>query len=448
MPEAGAPVTHRRVLAIAVPIAASNATVPLLGAVDTGVVGQIGEAAPIAAVGVGAILMTAVYWVFGFLRMGTTGLASQALGAGRHDEVAALLTRALMIAAAGGVALIALQVPLFRAGFWISPASPQVEALARDYMAIRVWSAPAAISVFGVTGWLIAQERAGAVFAVQAAMNGMNILLDLWFVMGFGWGVTGVAWATFASEWAGLGFGLWLCRGAFAQSAWRDWARVLDAGRLRLMAAVNRDILLRSLMLEAIILSFVLTGGRFGDAALAANQVLLQFLHIAAFGLDGFAFAAEALVGQATGARSPARLRRSAVVATQCAAVVVAIVTAAFALFGGDLIDLLAKAPDVRVAAREFLPYAVAAPAVGVLAWMLDGIFIGATRGADMRNMMAVSLCAYAAMAAALVPLMGNHGLWIALLLSLVVRAVTLGLRYPAVEAAAREAPQELREAG
>ena len=448
MPEAGAPVTHRRVLAIAVPIAASNATVPLLGAVDTGVVGQIGEAAPIAAVGVGAILMTAVYWVFGFLRMGTTGLASQALGAGRHDEVAALLTRALMIAAAGGVALIALQVPLFRAGFWISPASPQVEALARDYMAIRVWSAPAAISVFGVTGWLIAQERAGAVFAVQAAMNGMNILLDLWFVMGFGWGVTGVAWATFASEWAGLGFGLWLCRGAFAQSAWRDWARVLDAGRLRLMAAVNRDILLRSLMLEAIILSFVLTGGRFGDAALAANQVLLQFLHIAAFGLDGFAFAAEALVGQATGARNPARLRRGAVVATQCAAVVVAAVTVAFALFGGDLIDLLAKAPDVRVAAREFLPYAVAAPAVGVLAWMLDGIFIGATRGADMRNMMAVSLCAYAAMAAALVPLMGNHGLWIALLLSLVVRAVTLGLRYPAVEAAAREGLPEMRRAG
>ena len=442
MPEAGAPITHRRVLAIAVPIAASNVTVPLLGAVDTGVVGQIGEAAPIAAVGVGAILMTAVYWVFGFLRMGTTGLTSQALGAGQHDEAAALLTRAMMIAAAGGMAVIALQVPLFRAGFWISPASPQVEGLARDYMAIRVWSAPAAISVFGITGWLIAQERAGAVFAVQAAMNGMNILLDLWFVMGFGWGVTGVAWATFASEWAGLGFGLWLCRGAFAQSAWRDWARVLDAGRLRLMAAVNRDILLRSLMLEAIILSFVLTGGRFGDTALAANQVLLQFLHIAAFGLDGFAFAAEALVGQATGARDPARLRRGAVVATQCAAVVVALVTVAFALFGADLVDLLAKAPDVRAAAREFLPYAVAAPAVGVLAWMLDGIFIGATRGPDMRNMMAVSLCAYAAMAAALVPLMGNHGLWIALLLSLVVRAVTLGLRYPAVEAAAREMPK------
>ena len=452
MPEAGAPITHRRVLAIAVPIAASNATVPLLGAVDTGVVGQIGEAAPIAAVGVGAILMTAVYWVFGFLRMGTTGLASQALGAGRHDEVAALLTRSLMIAAAGGAAVIALQVPLFHAGFWISPASPQVEGLARDYMAIRVWSAPAAISVFGITGWLIAQERAGAVFAVQAAMNGMNILLDLWFVMGFGWGVAGVAWATFASEWAGLGFGLWLCRGAFAQAAWRDWARVLDAGRLKLMAAVNRDILLRSLMLEAIILSFVLTGGRFGDTALAANQVLLQFLHIAAFGLDGFAFAAEALVGQATGARDPARLRRGAVVATQCAVVVVAFVTVAFALFGGDLVDLLAKSPEVRAAAREFLPYAVAAPAVGVLAWMLDGIFIGATRGADMRNMMAVSLCAYAAMAAALVPLMGNHGLWIALLLSLVVRAVTLGLRYPAVEAAARAAPQETpqrtREAG
>ncbi|MFO7758057.1 MAG: MATE family efflux transporter [Roseovarius sp.] len=432
------PITHARVLKIALPIVISNATVPILGAVDTGVVGQLGQAAPIGAVGIGAVILTGIYWVFGFLRMGTTGLTSQAHGAGQEGEVAALLTRALMIGLVGGAALIALQVPIFWAAFELAPASAEVESLARDYLAIRVWSAPAMIAVFGVTGWLIAQERTRAVLAIQVLMNGVNIVLDLWFVLGLDWGVTGVARATVIAEWGGLAIGFWFCRDAFAVPAWRDWPRVFDPVRLRVMVAVNTDILLRSLMLQVIFISFLFLGADFGDVTLAANQVLLQFLHITAHALDGFAFAAEALVGQAYGARTAGHLRRGALMTSVWGLVVCGMLAIGFAGFGGAIIDIMAKAPEVQTEARSFLVYMVAAPVLGLAAWMLDGVFIGATRSRDMRNMMAVSLAVYVVAAASLVPMLGNHGLWLALLISFLARGVTLGLRYPALERDAR----------
>ena len=272
------PLTHVRVLRIALPIVLSNATVPILGLVDTGVVGQMGLAAPIAAVGLGAVILTALYWVFGFLRMGTTGLASQALGRGDRGEVAALLTRALLIAGAAGLLVVALQRPLFAGAFALAPAPGEVEALARDYMAIRVWSSPALIALYGVTGWLIAQERTLAVLAIQLWMNGLNVALDLLFVLSLGWGVEGVAIATFLAEWSGLALGLWLCRDAFATPAWRERARVLDPARLRRMASVNGDILLRSAFLQAAFVSFTFLGSGLGGVTLAANTILLQFL--------------------------------------------------------------------------------------------------------------------------------------------------------------------------
>ena len=187
MADAQTPLTHMRVLHIALPIVLSNATVPILGAVDTGVVGQMGTAAPIGAVGIGAIVLSGIYWLFGFLRMGTVGLTSQAIGARDDAEVAALLTRALMIGCAAGIFIILLQIPLFWAAFQVAPASGEVEGLAREYLGIRVWSAPAAIAIYGITGWLIAQERTVAVLVIQVWMNGLNIVLDLWFVLGLDW---------------------------------------------------------------------------------------------------------------------------------------------------------------------------------------------------------------------------------------------------------------------
>lgn len=429
--------THRRVLNIALPIVLSNATVPILGAVDTGVVGQMGLAAPIGAVGIGAVILSALYWIFGFLRMGTVGLTSQAHGAGNTGEVAALLTRALLIGLGAGVVLILVQIPLFYAAFLVSPASAEVEGLATQYMQIRIWSAPAAIGLYGITGWLIAQERTRAVLMIQLWMNGLNIGLDLWFVLGLGWGVPGVAVATFMAEWSGFALGLWFCRAAFRVPAWRNWVQVFDRVRLRHMLVINTDILIRSLLLEAIFVSFLFIGSGFGDVTLAANQVLLQFLMITAYAMDGFAFGAEALVGQAMGARQRRALRRAAVLTSLWGLGIVVVLGAGFGVLGGVIIDLMATAPDVRVVAREYLIYIMLAPLLGWAAWMLDGIFIGATRTRDMRNMMAISFVVYCVAAAILLPIWDNHGAWIALLVSFVVRGVTLALRYPALEARA-----------
>ncbi len=430
-------VTHRRVLSIALPIVLSNATVPLLGIVDTGVVGQLGEAAPIGAVGIGAIILSGVYWIFGFLRMGTTGLTSQAAGAKDVDEVDALLSRALLIGLSAGLIMIVLQVLIFRGAFLISPASAEVEALARDYMQIRIWSAPATIALYGITGWLIAQERTRTVLVLQVAMNGSNILLSYYLGLERGWGVTGVAWATFIAEWGGLALGLWFCRGVFGRSAWKAVARVFDMQRLKHMAVVNSDILIRSVLLQAIFISFLFFGADFGDVQLAANQILLQFLHVTAYALDGFAFAAEAMVGNALGARARATLRRSALLSSLWGATICVVLAASFALFGTKVIDMMSTAPEVREAARIYLPYMVAAPIVGVGAWMLDGIFIGATRTKDMRNMMIVSAVVYFAAVIPLMAVFQNHGLWLGLLISFVVRGATLGWKYPALEAQA-----------
>ena len=437
MADVGVELTHRRVLKIAIPIVLSNATVPILGAVDTGVVGQMGLAAPIGAVGIGAIILASIYWLFGFLRMGTTGLVSQARGASDTGEVAALLTRALMIGVVGGVALIACQIPILWAAFRLSPASPEVESLARSYISIRIWSAPFAIALYGVTGWLIAQERTRGVLVLQLWMNGLNIGLDLWFVLGLGWGVQGVAAATVLAEISGAMMGLWLCRDAFNVPSWRDWARVFDRARLIYMAKVNTDILIRSVLLLAIMVSFTFLGAGFGDRTLAANQILMQFIEITAYALDGFAFAAEAIVGHALGARSRDALRRGAMLASFWGLIASGLLALGFAVFGGAIIDTMTTALEVRVAARAFLPWMVLAPLLGLAAWMLDGIFIGATRTRDMRNMMILSLLAYVIAATVLIPLFGNHGLWAALMVSYIARGATLLWKYPGLEAQA-----------
>jgi MATE family multidrug resistance protein len=359
------------------------------------------------------------------------------LGAGQHGEVAALLTRVLLLGGGGGVVFVILQQPLFWLAFQLSPASPEVEDLASQYMTIRILSAPAAIAMFGITGWLVAQERTRAVLVIQLWMNGLNVALDLWFVLGLGWGVEGVAIATFVAEWSGLALAIWLCRHTFITPLWRDWSQVFDRARLSLMWSVNRDILIRSLLLEIITVSFLFLGADFGDVTLAANQVLLQFLQIAAHGLDGFAFAAEALVGQAFGARLRHQVRRAALLAGVWGGISALALALGFSLFGGVVIDIMTTAPEVRLVARDYLPYMVIAPLLAVGPFILDGIFVGATRSRDMRNMMFVSFVIYALAVLCLLPSLDNHGLWMALLVSFVARGLTLGLRYRALEQAA-----------
>jgi len=429
--------THKRVLAIALPIVLANATVPILGAVDTGVVGQMGLAAPIGAVGIGAVILSAIYWIFGFLRMGTTGLVAQARGAGEVAESGALLMRALMIGAAAGAIFIVLQVLVFQGAFFLAPASAEVESMARTYLKIRIWGAPATIALYAVTGWLIAMERTRAVLVLQLWMNLLNIGLDLWFVLGLGWGVEGVAIATLIAEWSGLALGLWLCRSAFGGNQWRDWARIFDRARIRRMMGVSGDILVRSVILQASFVAFLFLGAGMGDVTLAANQILVQFLQITAFALDGFAFAAEALVGAAMGARDRAGLRRAALISTRLG-VMASLPLALLFWFGGPwIIDLMATSSEVRLEARAYLGWAAIAPLIGIAAWMLDGIFIGATRTRDMRRAMIFSGLVYLLALWLLLPPFGNHGLWLALMVLNTTRAITLGWFYPRLEAAA-----------
>ena len=430
-------ITHRRMLAVSLPIVLSNATQPILGAVDTGVVGQLGTAAPIGAVGIGAVIIASLYWLFGFLRMGTSGLVAQARGAGEAAETGALLVRALMIGLVGGLAFVALRGPVASLSLLVSPASDEVEAMARSYLDIRMFGAPAAIALFAVNGWLIAMERTRAVLVLQVWMNGLNIVLDIWFVLGLDLGIEGVAVATIIAEWSGLALGLWLCRSAFAGDQWRDWARVFDWARLRRMASVNGDILARSVLLNVMFVVFVFQAAAFGDLTLAANQILLQFLEITAYALDGFAFAAEALVGQALGARQAASLRRAALMSFFWGGIAGLLMAAAFLIGGPYLIDMMSTAPDVRAEARAYLWWVVLTPVVGMASWMLDGIFIGATRTRDMLRAAVESLILYLVALWFLVDWLDNHGLWLALHVSFVVRAVTLGIRYGALERSA-----------
>ncbi len=427
-------ITHKRVLSIALPIVISNATVPILGAVDTGVIGQLGGAAPIGAVGIGAIILGALYWIFGFLRMGTVGLTSQALGGGDAQEVRALFFRSIGTGVLAGMAFITFQIPIFAGAFWIAPASAEVEDLARAYMSIRVWSAPAAIAIYGLSGWLIAQERTRAVLMVQLFMNVTNIILDFWFVLGLGLGVEGVAVATLIAEWGGLGLGLYLCRQVFRGLALSLWQQIVNRRRLIHMMQVNGDILIRSVLLQAGFVSFLFFGAELGDVTLAANQVLLQFVYLASYAMDGFVFAAESLVGQAMGARAVAQLRRGASVTAVWAFGSALVLAAGFWIVGPFVIDVMAKDPTVQEAARLYLPHMVAAPLLGALAWMLDGVFIGATRTQDMRNMMILSFLGYCGLVLLLLPSFGNHGLWMALNGFFILRGVSLAFRYPALE--------------
>jgi MATE family multidrug resistance protein len=436
-PQDPGPMTHSRLWKIAGPIVLSNATVPLIGAVDTGVIGQLGQAAPIGAVGLGAVVLATIYWLFGFLRMGTSGLAAQAHGSRDPAETSAVLLRALIVATIAGLGLVLLQAPILWAAFALAPASDEVESLAITYLSIRIWGAPATIALYAVTGWLLATERSRGMVIVQLWINGLNMVLDLWFVLGLGWGVPGVAFASLIAEWTGLALGLWLCRSAFGPVFAAARARIGNAQALRLMLDVNRDIMIRSVILQACFTSFIFLGARNGDVTLAANYVLLQFLEITAYALDGFAFAAETLVGQAVGARAPHALRQATRLALLWGFIGAAALALVFAAAGPALIDLMTTAPDVREAARSYLWWIVAAPLIGSAAWTWDGVFIGATLTRTMRQQTVLCALIYAASLLILLPTMGNHGLWAGLMVLNLARSILLGLRYPEAEAKA-----------
>ncbi len=425
------PLTHRAVLSMALPVMISNVSTPLIGVVDTGVVGQIPDPAYIGAVAVGSLVFTFVFWAFGFLRMGTTGLTAQALGALDTDEMSACLGRALLIAVAAGTALVLLQWPIRESAFALLSGSVGVEGLAREYFDIRIWAAPATLANYALLGWFIGLGRTDIGLVLQLILNLSNMALDALFVLGFGWDVRGVALGTVLAECIAAAVGL-LIAVRYLHGLGVRWpiVRLFDAARLRRTFAVNGDIMLRSLALILVFVWFMAQGAKQGDVILAANAVLMHFISVGAFLLDGLAFTAEALVGRALGAAHRAGLKAAAAMTTMWAAGVAVLISVALITLGALFIDVLTVDAAAREAARTYLPWAAGAPILGVWAFQLDGIFIGATRTADMRNAMLVSTTIFLVAWWVLLPF-GNHGLWAALYVHYLARIVTLSYYYP-----------------
>ena len=426
---------NKTIWLLAGPIMLSNISVPLLGIVDTAVVGQLPGAHYIGAVAVGAQIFAIIYWGFGFLRMGTSGFTAQALGAGDLDEVRAYLLRGFVLSIVVGVAAVVLQAPILWACMMMIGASEQVSELAEAYYSIRIWGAPFVFMGYVLLGWFVGIQNTIAILLLQMGMNLLNITLDLVFVLEFGWGVEGVAYATVISEVSAAVFGCWL---AFYNAnklggAWRtDLVKQWD--KLKQLLLLNRDILLRTLCLEAAFVTVTALGARMGDTVLAANSVLFLFFGLMAYGLDGFAHAIETLAGHAYGARDRDRFRGAVYASSLLAAVFSVPFCLVFWFFGGEIIDLLSATPSVRMMAREYLIWIAILPLISVWSFLLDGVFFGMTRGPDMRNAMIISLMIFTVSVVVLVEQFANHGIWMAMTIFMIARAVTLGWKYPALE--------------
>ncbi|MDV2079592.1 MATE family efflux transporter [Marinobacter xestospongiae] len=417
------PAVDRRLWALAWPLMLTNLTVPLLGLVDTAVLGHLDQPDYLGAVAIGANLFTLLYWTFGFMRMGTTGLAAQAYGRRDDFEQTALLVRSLVLALTIGGLLILLHQPLIRLGLWLMNPSPEVTELARDYAAIRIWSAPAVLCQYTLVGWLIGTQYPRGPMLMLIAANTLNILLDLLFVTVLGWYSNGVALATVAAEYTASGLGFWLVLRRVP--AGQRLSRAL-LGRLadyRRILQVNRYILVRTVTLLLVLAFFTAQGARQGDVILAANAVLITFLMVISNGLDGFANAAEAMVGERVGQGDRNgfyTVCRSALRWTLWGSV---LFTVMFVAAGPWLISLLTSIDSVRHTAWHYLPWLWCLPLAAMGGFLLDGIFIGATRTREMQNTMLFSALAVFLPLWWLTTGWGNHGLWFALIGLMLARA-------------------------
>jgi len=431
---------HARVWRLAFPIIISNMSVPLVGAVDTAVVGHLSDPVYIGAVATGSVLFSFLFWGFGFLRMGTTGFVAQAYGADDMTEVRTTLLRALLLGLIFGLALVALQSPIRWLGFvWLS-SDAGLLSLAADYFHVRIWSGPATLVNHALLGCLIGTHRSGAALGLQLLLNGSNIALNFWFVLGLGWGVEGVALASVLAEYLAAGAGLWsMLRWLRRRDPGGGLNHLLEPERIRALAMVNVNIFLRTLFAILTNYAFLAAGTRFGEVVLAANAILMHLQHFLAHGLDGFAHAAEALAGSAFGSGRRAPFRAAVRVTTVWALVTALVFTGIYAGLGKIFIGWMTGIPEVRETAVAFLPWLLISPILSVWSFQLDGIFIGATQPVEMRNSMLLSLVCFLGAAWLLMPWLGNHGLWLAYMVFMVVRALTLGAWYPRLERALRE---------
>jgi MATE family multidrug resistance protein len=414
---------------IALPMILSNISVPLLGMVDTGVTGHLENATYLGAVAIGSVVFSFLYASVNFLRMGTTGIAAQRYGANDFDGVRVALGQALIIALLIALGLLAFKLPLGTLSLNLLGPDAAVREHAATYFQIRIWSAPATLTSYVLIGWFIGLQNARVPLIIVLITNSINIILDLVFVVVLDWKVAGVAAASVIAEYGGVAVGL-----AFA---WRElrklgghWilSRLTTLSEYRLFLAVNGNLFVRTIALMFTFAFVTAQGARQGGLILAANAILMNLQHLLSFALDGLAHAAEALVGKAVGAKSRAALEAAVSISLRWSLIIAAGFSAAFYLGGPLLISILTDLPEVRETTLTYLPWLVFSPMVSVLPFLYDGVFVGATRAREMRDIMVVSTLLIFLPAWYALQFLGNHGLWLAFMLFMASRSV--GMHY------------------
>jgi len=427
---------HERIWSLSWPVILANITIPLVGIVDTAVMGRMPQAAYIGAVAIGATIFSSIYWILGFLRMGTTGLVAQALGSRQTAEVVNIAARGIATAVAIGVLILALNLPLYQLAFWIFDASDQVEALAGTYFSIRIWGSPALMLYLVELGILFGLQKVRQTLLMSLLLNLTNVLLDVVFVLGFGWGVAGVAAATIIAEWSAALAGLVIVARTLEANGWnRKWpVAIWSREKVLHLFEMNGNLVIRSFFVQFPFFAFTVVAASLGDLVLAANALIMQFFYLTAFSLDAFAHTAETLTGFAFGARKPSALRQATLLSLGWAVVIAILIAVIYALLGPSAIALLTILPEVRELAESLLPWAIAMPLVSVVAFHLDGVFIGTTRTRELRNSMFLAALVYVAVLWGTLEPLGNQGLWLAMMTFFFIRGVLLAVQYPKIE--------------
>jgi MATE family multidrug resistance protein len=416
---------------IAAPMILSNVSVPLLGMVDTGVTGHLESPVYLGAVAIGAMIFSFLYTGVNFLRMGTTGITAQSFGADDNDGLRVSLGQALVVAVLIALFLVALQAPLGSLAMQLLGPDPETQFYALEYFSIRIWSAPGTLANFALIGWFIGLQNARIPLLIFLTINITNIVLDLVFVLGFGMKVDGVALASVFAEYSGLVVG-----GAFAVSALRKreghWpiARLINISAYKAFFAVNANLFIRTMALMFTLGFVTAQGARLGGLVLAANAVLMNFQNLTSFGLDGLAHAAEALVGKAIGQKRRDLLEESVRLTLRWSFVFSVGFTLVYLLAGPFIIGILTDLPEVREAANRYLPWMIASPLVSVWCFLYDGVYVGATRAKEMRNIMFISTLFVFLPAWYVLQPLGNDGLWLAFLLFMASRGIGMHIGY------------------
>lgn len=403
----------------------ANITVPLASLVDTALLGHLADLRFLAGVALSAVLFEYVYWSFGFLRMGTTGTTAQAWGRGDLNAVYLTLYRSLIVALALAAGILILQWPLRELGFSLLSGAPGVEAAGREYFNARIWAAPAALSNFVLLGWFLGREESGAALVMTVVANVTNIVCNYIFIVHMGMAAFGAGLGTTISQYMMLLAGLFLWSRRSGRIPWKR-SQVLDAAALKSMFQLNRDILMRTVALISAFAVFTNCSALMGTVVLAANTVLLRLVMLVAYLVDGAAFASESLGGVFGGASDSQAFKRLVRVALVCGLLMTLPLLALFLGFPERIIGILTSHPEAIEVAIEYIPWLVPVLAMGAVAYIYDGLFLGLTAGRSLRNAMLISFCIFLPLAIAAVRLGSNHLLWFSLAAFMAARSVTL----------------------